>query len=275
MPTIHFGVWEIDEGPACSAAVQAALEEGYRAIDSAEWYENESSVGQGIRAFLSSSFNKSLPTPLTRSDIFFTTKLKDNVDYAETRKAIKKSLQKSGLGYIDLYLLHSPYGGRKTREECWRAVMDAVQEGEVKSGGVSNFGVRHLKELDEESGLPEERWPTVNQIEVHPFNTNTEIAEYCRKHNIQIQAYSPLVRGMGFSHPVIKELSTKYKCTPAQLLIRWSLQMGYVPLPKSANRERIKSNAAVDNIVIEEEDVKRLEGLDEHLVTDWDPTNCP
>lgn len=281
--------WRRDTERKCTLSFPGPIPADHHpcSIDSAQWYYNEASCGKAIKAFLSTH------PELTREDIFFTTKLQNNRSYEDTRRDIRRSLEETGLGYIDLYLLHSPYGGKAKRAECWLAVMDAVADGEVRVGGVSNFGVRHLEELVGEK--PElNRLPQVNQIEVHPFNTNEKIVSvmfpllspyiadtdgmqtsFCREHRIQIQAYAPLVRGRRFKHPVIKELSGKYKCTPAQLLVRWSLQMGYVPLPKSVKRERIEANKNVENIEISEEDMARLKGLDEGLVTDWDPTNAP
>jgi len=137
IPLIHLGVYE-SEGSDCVSAVAEALELGYRGIDSAEWYENEAECGAGIRSFLDSHPEHS------RGEIFFTTKLRKNGGYVHTRKKIKRSLHQCGLGYIDLYLLHAPYGGKDARRECWRAVEEAVEEGIVRSAGVSNFGVRHV-----------------------------------------------------------------------------------------------------------------------------------
>jgi diketogulonate reductase-like aldo/keto reductase len=117
--------------------------------------------------------------------------------------------------------------------------------------------------------------PAVNQIEVHPFNTQTDITSFCAKHGIVIEAYAPLARALRFKHPTIVKLSKKYECTPAQLMVRWSLQHGYVPLPKSVTKERIIANGHVEHIEISEEDMKTMDGLDEHLVTDWDPTDAP
>jgi diketogulonate reductase-like aldo/keto reductase len=136
MPRIHLGVYETS-GRETSSSVAYALEAGYRGFDSAEWYANEKEVGSAISKFIKEGKVK-------REEIWFTTKLKDNRGYEETRRKIKESIKKSGLGYIDLYLLHSPYGGKEKRKECWRAVSDAVGEGEVRVGGVSNFGVRHV-----------------------------------------------------------------------------------------------------------------------------------
>jgi diketogulonate reductase-like aldo/keto reductase len=137
MPQIHLGVY-MTSGRECESAVSNALEAGYLAIDSAEWYANEKEVGRAIKKYLDA--NKGTK----REDLWFTTKLKSNVGYDATRKAVKDSLKKSGLDYIDLYLLHSPYGGKQKRLECWKAVEDAILEGEVKAGGVSNFGVKHV-----------------------------------------------------------------------------------------------------------------------------------
>jgi diketogulonate reductase-like aldo/keto reductase len=140
MPRIHLGVY-MTSGRETETAVKYALETGYRAVDSAEWYANEKQVGSAMLSFLKSNENSQ---GLKREDLWFTTKLKTNTSYDATRKAIKKSLQQSGLGYLDLYLLHSPYGGRKKRLECWKAVEDAVREGEVITAGVSNYGVKHV-----------------------------------------------------------------------------------------------------------------------------------
>ena len=141
MPRIHLGVY-MTSSRETESMVAHALEAGYRGFDSAEWYANEKEVGASITKFLSSN-----TSGVKREDIWFTTKLKDNVSYDATRKKIKESIKKSGLGYIDLYLLHSPYGGAQKRKECWQAVEDAVAEGEVRVGGVSNFGVRHMSYL--------------------------------------------------------------------------------------------------------------------------------
>ncbi|PQE21516.1 putative 25-diketo-D-gluconic acid reductase A protein [Rutstroemia sp. NJR-2017a BVV2] len=264
MPQIHLGVY-MTSGRECESAVSQALEAGYLAIDSAEWYANEKEVGRAIKKYLDA--NKGVK----REDLWFTTKLKSNVGYDATRKAVKDSLKKSGLDYLDLYLLHSPYGGKEKRLECWKAVEDAILEGEVKAGGVSNFGVKHLQELLESKPRIV---PAVNQIEVHPFNTRTDITSFCQENGIVVEAYAPLARALRMKHPQIVELSKKYSCTPAQLLVKWSLQHDYVPLPKSVTKERIISNGDVDSVEISKEDMDVLDGLDEYLVTDWDPTDA-
>jgi len=240
-----------------------ALEAGYRHIDSAAWYENEHECGQAILDFC-----KKTKTP--RSDIFYTTKLKRNNGYAGVKKAIQRSLDECGLGYIDLYLIHGPLGGPKARKESWKAICDAQKDGRLKSTGISTFSVRHMREMLE-TGLP---LPVVNQIDLHPFMTRTDVVSFCKEHRIALEAWAPLVRGMRFTHPSISNLANKYNKQPAQILIRYSLQKGYVPLPKSSAKERILTNSQVFDFELTEEDVAHLDTLDEGLVTDWDPTNC-
>ncbi|KAK4998678.1 hypothetical protein LTR66_002146 [Elasticomyces elasticus] len=232
-------------------------------------YHNEHEVGSAISKFLSSSANG---TALKREDVHYTSKLASNSSYDTARKSIKQSVKKCGLGYIDLFLLHSPYGGKQARLDSWRAVEDAIKDGEVKIGGVSNFGVKHLQELIDSSPRI---LPAVNQIEVHPFNTRTELTSFCQSHDIVVEAYAPLARALRMKHPTIVELSNKYGCAPGQLMIRWSLQHGFVPLPKSVKKERIRQNGDVGGFEISEEGMKRMDGLDEYLVTDWDPVDCP
>ncbi|MCJ1414654.1 hypothetical protein MMC32_000981 [Xylographa parallela] len=220
-------------------------------------YDNEKQTGTAIKAFLASDANAE---GLTRDDIHFTTKLARNSEYDKARKSISTSVKKSGLGYIDLFLLHSPYGGKEARLDSWRAVEDAIEAGEVKTGGVSNYGVKHLKEL---MASKPRILPAVNQIEVHPFNTRTEITSFCQANNIVVEAYAPLVRALRMKHPTIVLLAEKYSCTPAQLLVRWSLQHGYVPLPKSVTKERIVANAEIGGFEIGKEDMSTMDGLDE------------
>ncbi|KAL1846023.1 hypothetical protein VTK73DRAFT_379 [Phialemonium thermophilum] len=271
MPRIHFGLYMI---PASKTrqAVRWALEAGYRGFDSAQMYGNERETGAAIREALRSSTSEDDGGRLAREDVFYTTKLAScSADYQQVRASIRKSVDACGLGYVDLFLLHSPYGGREARLTSWRALEDAVEAGEVRMAGVSNYGVRHIEELM--ASHPKVH-PVVNQIEVHPFNTNTEIREVCAKYNIVVEAYAPLARGMRMKDRTVLSLADKYHCTPAQLLIRWSLQHGMVPLPKSAKRDRIISNAQIGGFEISQEDMKALDDLDEHLVTDWDPTDA-
>ncbi|CAK7204198.1 hypothetical protein SEUCBS139899_006952 [Sporothrix eucalyptigena] len=264
MPQIQLGLYMMSRSEA-RTAVSAGLAVGYRGFDCAQMYHNEREAGAALCSAIDAG-------QVTREDIFYTSKLAENrTSYNAVRASIKQSVAACGLGYIDLFLLHSPYGGPAARWASWRAIEDAIDAGEVRSGGVSNYGPRHVDEL---MGHPELRIkPVVNQIESHPFNTREDIRATCARHGIVVEAYAPLVRGMQMSHPTIKSLSKKYGCTPAQLLVRWSLQHGMVPLPKSIKKARMEENADVNGFGIEEADIATLNALDEHLVTDWDPTD--
>ncbi|PNS13961.1 hypothetical protein CAC42_6474 [Sphaceloma murrayae] len=266
MPMIHLGVY-LTSGNETSKATRWALEASYRAVDSAQMYHNERECGTAIKSFLSSPAAQGL----TREDIHFTSKLASNSDYETARRSIKKSVKECGLDYIDLFLLHSPYGGKRARLESWRAVEDAITDGEIKIGGVSNYGVKHLKELME---AKPKILPAVNQIEVHPFNTRTEITSFCQQNGIVVEAYAPLARALRMKHPKIVQLSKKYSCTPGQLMVRWSCQHGFVPLPKSVRQQRIVENGDVAGFDIDDADMKTMDGLDEYLVTDWDPVDA-
>ncbi|KAF8151018.1 aldo-keto reductase [Crassisporium funariophilum] len=264
IPVIGYGTYELD-GKAAYRGVTSALEAGYRHIDSAAWYENEREVGKAILDFCTA-------TGTARSAIFYTTKLKQNNGYDNVKQAIQRSLDACRLGYIDLYLIHGPLGGPKARNESWRAICDFQKDsgGLLRSVGISTFGIRHMKEIVE-SGLP---LPVVHQIDLHPFMTRSEIVAFSKQHGMVLEAWGPLVRGLRFKHPVLGDLAKKYDKEPAQILIRFSMQKGYVPLPKSASKERIVKNGQVFDFQLSDEDIAGLDGLDEGLVTDWDPTDC-
>jgi len=252
-------------GSEAKNAVRYALDIGYRAFDSAQMYHNEADVGRAITSWLS------VHSELSREDLHYTSKLASCSDYDRARKSISESVARCGLGYIDLFLLHSPYGGKRARLESWRAVEDAIEAGEVRTGGVSNFGVKHLKEL---LASKPRVLPAVNQIEVHPFNTHTDITDFCQQNGIVVEAYAPLVRALKMKDRTIVDVAKKYGCTSAQLLVRWSLQHGFVPLPKSVSKNRIQENCEIGSFEIDEQDMKRLDALDEYLVTDWDPLDA-
>ncbi|CAI0644917.1 unnamed protein product [Colletotrichum noveboracense] len=269
IPQIQLGLYCMS-GKEATKTIPWALNAGYRGFDCAQMYRNERESGKAISDYLSSSENAQ---GLKREDIFYTTKLAScSTSYDEVRKSITESVKVSGLGYVDLFLLHSPYGGKEARLTSWKALEDAITEGEVKMGGVSNYGSAHIEEL---MASKPRIAPVINQIEVHPFNTQTKIRETCAKHNIAIEAYAPLARGMRMKHPKILELAQKYGCSPAQLFVRWSLQHEMITLPKSVRQERLIENASVGNFEISKEDLAEMNGLDERLVTDWDPTEAP
>ncbi|KAI8249518.1 hypothetical protein K4K53_013201 [Colletotrichum sp. SAR 10_77] len=269
IPQIQLGLYCMS-GKEATKTIPWALNAGYRGFDCAQMYRNERESGKAISDYLAGSENAQ---GLKREDVFYTTKLAScSTSYDEVRRSITESVKVSGLGYVDLFLLHSPYGGKEARLTSWKALEDAIAEGEVKMGGVSNYGSAHIEEL---MASKPRIAPVINQIEVHPFNTQTKIRETCAKHNIAIEAYAPLARGMRMKHPKILELAQKYGCSPAQLFVRWSLQHEMITLPKSVRQERLIENASVGNFEISKEDLAEMDGLDERLVTDWDPTEAP
>ncbi|KAK9324843.1 NADP-dependent oxidoreductase domain-containing protein [Lipomyces orientalis] len=261
MPVLGFGVYMSYGGEAIDS-VNQALKVGYRHIDSATLYENEREVGVAIKKWIHDTGSK-------REDVFFTTKVWDtDQGYNNTKKAINWSLRQCDLGYIDLYLVHSPYPGRQMRKETWKAMEEAVEEGKIRSIGVSNYGIKHLKEMESYANIK----PAVNQLEVHPFLTRKELVDYCQAHDIVVEAFCPITRGQKFKDPRVQALVKKYNRTPAQILLRWSLQRGLVPLPKSSNSQRIEENSKLFDFEIEPQDMETLM-TNEYYIVDWDPTN--
>ncbi|KAF9162164.1 hypothetical protein DFQ26_003819 [Actinomortierella ambigua] len=246
IPLLGFGVYELEQGGEAEECILWALQAGYRHFDTASLYGNEVSVGNAIRK-----------SGIPRNQIFVTTKLwDDDQGYESALEACDLSLEKLGLDYIDLYLIHSPSCGAELRRESWKALEKLVTQGKVKSIGVSNYGVHHLKEL---LGSNPTIRPVVNQIEVTPWCTRTEIVSFCKAQNIAIAAYSPLTRGLKLQEPTLVKIAHKYGKSTAQVLIRWSLQKGYVVLPKSSNKARIEQNADVFDFDIADGDMATLD----------------
>ncbi|CAG8751667.1 20705_t:CDS:2 [Cetraspora pellucida] len=221
------------KGKTAQDIVLWALESGYRHIDTATLYQNEEDIG---------------------------------IDqlYESTLKSVETSLSKFQTSYLDLVLVHSPKPGTQNRLECYKALQELVRQEKIKSIGVSNYRVNHLKELMDTNP---EIIPTVNQIEVHPWHTRKEIVSYCIEHNIIIEAFSPLTRGKKFNDPTLIEITKKYNKSPAQILIRWGLQNNFIVLPKSMNKEHIVNNTNVYDFEIEQEDMETLGNLDESFIT--------
>ncbi len=180
---------------------------------------------------------------------------------------MEASLNRLGLDYLDLYLVHFPVPD--VREESWRAMETLLKKGRCRAIGVSNFTIRHLEELIEESHVI----LSVNQVEFHPFLYQKELLKYCQKQGIQVEAYSPLARGERLQDPRIASLATKYSKTPAQIMIRWGLQHSIVVIPKSTRDERIRENSQVFDFDISDDDMRSLDSLNEDLRLNWDPTN--
>jgi len=258
MPLLGLGVFQNSD---CSPACLAALKHGYRHIDSARVYGNEVDVGRAVRE-----------SGVPRSEVFVTSKIVNSEHGFESAiRAVDSSLQRFGFDYIDLFLIHDPLSGKQRRLETWRALLEAKKAGKLRTVGVSNFGVKHLEEI-REAGL---ETPAVNQIELQPFCQQKDIVEYCNKHGIFVQAYCPLVRGR-FDNPVLKEVAKKYNKEVAQVLVRWSLQRGFSPLPKSSQPTRVVSNADLYDFEISAEDMAKIDALDQGKkgAISWNPVDA-
>jgi diketogulonate reductase-like aldo/keto reductase len=255
IPLLGLGTYAITSKKEVENAINSALEAGYRLFDSAAAYYNEKEIGSVIK-------KSSVP----RKEVFITTKL-DNWDhgYDKALRAFDESLKKLDMEYVDLYLIHWPISGK--RKESWKALEKIYKDGRAKSIGVSNYTVLHLKELFDYAEII----PAVNQIELNPFVHPKDILEVCRKNNIIVEAYTPLARTHKFSHPLIKELTQKYKKTAAQILLRWGVQHDAVVIPKSSHRDRIFENADIFDFEISGEDMERMNKLDENLRSSPDP----
>ncbi len=261
MPWFGLGVFKVEEGQELVDAVKFAITHGYRSIDTAAIYANETGVGQGIREGLQEA-------GIPREALFVTSKVWNaDLGYEETLAAYETSLQKLGLDYLDLYLIHWPVAGKY--KEAWRALETLYKAGKVKAIGVSNFQVHHLQDLMEDAEIV----PMVNQVEYHPRLTQQEVQAFCREHNIQMEAWSPLMQGQLLDHPVLQELARKYGKSVAQIILRWDLQNGVVTIPKSTKPHRITENAEVFNFTLTDEDMARISALNENLRVGPDPDN--
>ncbi|KAF8124916.1 NADP-dependent oxidoreductase domain-containing protein [Boletus edulis] len=259
MPLLGFGVYQ---NYNTRPSVLSAFTAGYRHIDSAQMYKNEAAVGEAVRE-----------SGLERGEVFVTTKCVSKTHgYESTLKGVDGSLARFGFDYIDLFLIHDPFSGTEKRLATYRALLDAQKAGKIRTVGVSNYGIKHLEEI-KSAGL---QMPAVNQIELHPLCQQRPIVDYCRAQNIVVQAYCPIIRGQ-MDQSVIQAIAKKYERDPAQILIRWSLQKGFVPLPKSATPSRIKSNADVYDFSLGSEDVTLLDNLDmgKAGAISWNPVDAP
>lgn len=246
MPSVGLGTYKSGNEDETVKAVKCAIETGYRLIDTAYFYGTEKGVGEGIKA-----------SGIDRSEIFLVTKLwNDDHGYEKTMKAFEKSLENLGVDYIDLYLIHWP---NKLNAETWRAFEELYNQGKVKAIGVCNFKIGHLEELKKTAKI----MPMVNQIEMHPLSSKDDMLDYCRKNNIEVMAWSPIVRGKLFTNELMESLTAKYKKTIAEIIIRWHVQRGVIPIPKSSNEGRIKENFDVFDFSLSEEDMKAIDSLNE------------
>ncbi len=257
IPQVGLGVWQAPAGAPARQAVLAALRVGYRHVDTARIYGNEADVGAAVRE-----------SQVPRQQLFVTTKLwNDDQGYDRALRAFDASLQRLGLEYVDLYLLHWPVAGK--RLDSWRALERLYEEKRARSIGVSNFLVPHLEEL---LGAAK-HLPAVDQIELSPFLQRRETTALCRQHGIVVEAYSPLTHGRRLDHPALREVAGRVGRTVAQVLLRWSVQHGNVVLPKSTRPARIAENAQIFDFALDERAMAELDALEEELVTGWDPAD--
>lgn len=259
MPVLGFGVFQATDA---MKSCKVAFEVGYRHIDSARFYHNEEGVGEAVKS-----------SGIERAALFLTTKVMGSEHgYKQCEDAVLDSIKSPKPNYWDLILLHDPTSGSGKRIEAYKALADAQNEGRAKSIGVSNFGVAHLTELEKANVGPV---PAINQIELHPWCQQKPIVEYCRSKGIVVQAYCPLVRAKYMDDPTLVRIAKSCHKTPAQVLIRWSLQHGFVPLPKSDNPNRIKENANVFDFELNSESMAELDKLDQgdKGAISWNPVN--
>lgn len=255
IPAIGFGTWQLADGAEAKDAVAAALGAGYRLIDTARIYGNERSVGQAIAS-----------SRVGREELFVTTKLwPQDFGYESGLKAFDKSLGLLGLEYLDLYLLHWPNGAE--RKDAWRALAEIHRQGRSKAVGVSNYMVEHLQEVLAQSNLV----PAVNQIEFHPFiyQRQKPVLELCKQKGILVEAYSPLTVGRNINHPEIGKVAERIGKSNAQVILRWCVQHGTVPIPRSTNPDHIKENLGIFNFQLSDEDMVTLDSLGDDAA--WQP----
>ncbi|MFF4754932.1 aldo/keto reductase [Streptomyces sp. NPDC002514] len=252
IPQLGFGVFQVPDDET-TAAVTAALQTGYRSIDTAAIYGNETGVGRALAA-----------SGLPREDLFITTKLW-NADqgYDSTLRAFDASLAKLGLDYVDLYLIHWPAPARDLYRDSWRALERLAEEGRIRAAGVSNFQPGHLLRLLDGATLT----PVVNQIELHPGLQQAELRTLHAERKIATEAWSPLAQGAVLDHPVIGELAAKYGKSPAQVVIRWHLQLGNIVIPKSVTPARIRENFDVFGFELTADEMQAVAALDRDLRT--------
>jgi 2,5-diketo-D-gluconate reductase A len=245
IPQLGFGVWQVPDAQA-TQVVGTAISTGYRSIDTAAIYDNETGVGKAIAA-----------SPVPRAELFITTKLW-NDRHTTAHRAFDESLKRLQLDYIDLYLIHWPKPRQNAYVEAWKTLVKLKEEGRAKSIGVSNFTASHLKRIIDATGVV----PSVNQIELHPRFQQKELAAYHAEHGIITESWSPLGQGTLLHDPALSTLAQKHGKTPAQVVIRWHLDRGYIVIPKSATPSRIRENFDVLDFSLDADDLAQIAALD-------------
>jgi methylglyoxal/glyoxal reductase len=266
IPCVGFGTWKLANDEQTVDIVKTAIDCGYRHIDTAFAYKNENAVGRAVRE-----------CGLKRNELFVTSKL-DNHDhgYEKTLQEFDMTMNNLGFDYLDLYLIHWPVplahraNWQEVNEGTWKAFEELYQAGKIKAIGVSNFLEHHIDALLESATIA----PMVDQLELHPQYIQREAVNYCKDHRIIVEAWSPLIKGQ-LNQPILNEIAAKYNKTTAQLLLRWSIQHGFVPLPKASTRERILENANIFDFEISPEDIESMKTLEAYGLTGHHPDSAP
>ncbi len=257
MPYFGLGVYLSEDGQEVINAVKWALDEGYRHIDTASIYKNEEGVGQGIAE-----------STVDRENVFVVSKVwNSDQGYEHTLKAFNDSLNRLGLDYLDLYLIHWPVAGKY--KETWRALEHLYHQKKVRAIGVSNFMQHHLEDLLKDAEVV----PMVNQMEFHPFLVQQDLIDFCNEKGIQYEAWSPMMQGRVFKMEEFKQLADKYGKSIAQIVLRWNLQKGVITIPKSSKKERIIANAAIFDFELATEDIALLDAMHKGKRFGPDPNN--
>jgi diketogulonate reductase-like aldo/keto reductase len=259
MPIFGLGTYQSGISRETQDIVLHALELGCRHIDTARFYGNERDIGDAIKK-----------SGIPREEIFVTTKLwNSDHGYNRALKAFEESLGDLGLDFVDLYLIHWPV--QNLRHESWKALEKLQVQGKCRAVGVSNYTIGHLQELLDISSV----MPAVNQVEFSPYLYQKDLLDFCRSKQIQFESYSPLTKGHMLDDPRLLEIGQKYSKSPAQILIRWTLQKEVIVIPKSSRKERIRENTDVFDFEISAEDMDRLDAFHKNLRVSWDPTTIP
>jgi len=247
MPLLGFGVFQIPDPAECERSVIDAIATGYRLIDTAASYQNEKAVGNAIKN-----------SGIARNELFITTKLWiQDTGYEKTKAAFQKSLDKLQLEYLDLYLIHQPYGDIFG---SWKAMQELYEGGQIKAIGVANFGADRIMDLTINSGFA----PAINQIETHPFHQQIENQKFLEEQNVQIQSWGPFAEGKNniFTNPVLLSIGEKYRKSVAQVILRWLTQRGVIAIPKSVRKERMEENFNIFDFNLTDGDVAEIAQLD-------------
>ena len=266
IPCVGFGTWKLSNEGSTVDVVKTAIDCGYRHIDTAFAYGNEEAVGKAVRG-----------CGLKRSDLFVTSKL-DNAHhgYEDTLKEFDMTMNHLGIDYLDLYLIHWPIplknreNWKEVNQGTWKAFEELYQEGKIKAIGVSNFLEHHFEPLLESASIA----PMVDQIELHPQYVQRDAVNYCKDHRIIVEAWSPLINGR-LSHPTLIKIASKYNKSPAQLVLHWSIQHGFLPLPKASTKDRMLENIDIFNFEISNEDMEELKILEAFGITGPHPDSAP